>query len=619
MRCLLLLLFAFPLRAADPMEVNVDLTEAPRRLYKATLKMAAKPGPLTLHYPKWLQAKHRPFGPITDLTGVRFTAAGKPVEWKRDEVDLYAFHVTVPDGCDSLDASLEYLAPSEPAGDASTPVCTEKLAILRWYYMFLYPLQKGQHVRDIPVKASLKLPAGWKAGGALQVESEKDGFIQYKPCSLETLADSPTICGLHFREFPIGPKNGPPHFLTVTCDSAAGLEVDPKWLADLGKLVEETGPLFGGARHYKSYHLLLTLSDRIPRGGTEHHESSDNRLGERAMIDEASRKTMLGGLFSHEFFHSWDGKHRRPVGVDTPDFQQPMKTDLLWVYEGMTQYYGHVLEARSGLCTPEQTREAFAIIAEGARNQKGRGWRPLEDTATSSSLLFNARPEWASRRRSVDFYNEGLLIWLDVDTLIRERTKNSKSLDDFCKAFFGGAGGAPSVKTYTYEDVIKTLNDVVKNDWKAFLDRRVKAAETAAPLDGIERGGWRLALKPKRSDTQKAREGAAKAILLQSSIGLSANNEGKVIDVIAGTAADKAGVGPGMKIAGVNGRKFTPEYLRDAVAGSAKAKVELIVENGDFLKTLYLDYADGDKFLQLDRDPAKSDLIGEILKPRGQK
>ncbi len=613
---LLLLVVAFPVRAAEPIELNADLTEAPRRLFKATLKIPAQPGAATLHYPKWIQGEHQPTGPISDLSGVKISAGGRPIAWTRDDLELHDFHFTVPEGARAVEVSLEYLVPGDKGGFGAGPAATAKLAILNWYLLTLYPLEKNQRIRDIPVKASIKLPSGWQAGTALPIESVRGSFIQYKTVSLETVLDSPVLCGQYFREIPIGPKDGPPHFLTLACDSEAGLKVDDKIVAAYGKLVEEAGALFG-ARHYRSYRFLVALTDQFGHNAIEHHECSDNRMPERLFLDDTYRKTASVSTLPHEYVHSWNGKYRRPAGLSTANYQDPMKTRLLWVYEGLTEYYGFVLAVRSGLWAKERAIDNWAEVADWAGNQKGRSWRPLEDTATANHL-YAARGEWSSRRRSVDFYDEGALIWLDADTLIREKTKGTKSLDDFCKAFYGGGNGAPQVKPYVFEDIVKGLNDVVAHDWKSFLERRLLATDRKAPLDGITRGGWKVVMTKEANEVRKTDNAIRKSINLTSSLGLLLASDGRVTDVTPDSPADKAGIGPHMKILAINGRRFSEERLAEAITATegGKAKLALLVENGDYFTTHALDYAGGAKHPHLQRDEAKPDLVGAIFTPR---
>jgi predicted metalloprotease with PDZ domain len=616
---LVTLLLALPARAADPrpIEINVDLTEAPRKLFKAHLVIPAEPGKLTLEYPKWIPGEHQPSGPIIDLSGLKFRAGGKPVPWTRDDVDLYSFHLTVPDGVGSLEADLEYLVPGDKGGYGAGPASTAKLAILNWYLVTLYP--KGHPAHDIPVRASLTLPAGWQAGTALPIDTKDGNTIRYKTVPLDTFVDSPALCGIHFKEIPIGPKDGPPHFLTLACDSPEGLAISDELTNHYSRLVAEAGALFG-ARHYRSYRFLVALTDSFGSNAIEHHESSDNRMPERMLIDEQYRKLATAWVLPHEYVHSWNGKYRRPAGMVTPTLQEPHKTRLLWVYEGLTEYLGYVLAARSGLYAPEMSRENLAQIAEWAKNQTGRTWRPLEDTTTAAPDLYRARGQWGARRRGVDFYDEGALIWLDADTLIREKTDGKKSLDDFCKAFHGGASGPPEVKPYTFEDIVTALNGVVEYDWKGFLEKRVTATAPEPPLDGIARAGWKLTYAKEPSDLLKTLEGESKGMDLSASIGLGLGADGVVVDVVPGKAADKAGLGPHMKVVAVNGRRLSPERLKEAVAATAggKEKLSFLVENGDFFKTLDLDYAGGARYSKLERDPSVPDRLAEIFKPKAK-
>jgi predicted metalloprotease with PDZ domain len=603
--------------AARPIELSVDATEAPRKLLHARLVIPAKPGPLTLYYPKWIQGEHMPNGPINDLSGLKIQTGGKAIAWKRDDVDLYAFHCTVPEGADAVEVSMDYLAPSAKEGYSASASMTARLAVLNWHLVLLYP--KGAPVRDQRIRASLTLPEGWTLGTALPIDSAHGHTSQFQTVSLGTLADSTVLCGEYLKEVPLSSGDGPPHYLVLACDSAAGLELSSTLRTHYERLVAEAGALFG-ARHYRSYRFLVTMSDQIRPTGIEHHECSDNRVPERFLLDDSYRKLSTAWLLPHEYVHSWNGKYRRPAGLATPDFQQPMKTRLLWVYEGLTEYLGFVLAARSGLYTPEISRENWALVADWARNQTGRTWRPLEDTTAAAPHLYAARTDWSHHRRGVDFYDEGALLWLDVDTLIREKTDGRKSLDDFCRAFHGGTSGPPEVKPYTFDDVVQTLNGVVAHDWKEFLQKRLTSTSPEPPLDGITRGGWKLVYRDKPGDLLKARDSEEKSLDLTTAVGLLLKDDGTVIDVVPDKAADKAGVGPGMKVVAVNGRRLSTERLRQAVAATRQGgKMDLLLENGDFFRTVALDYADGEKYPHLERNPGKPDLLADILRPRASK
>lgn len=598
-----------------PIEVHVDAREAPRRLLKATLTIPVTPGPLTLYYPKWIQGEHAPNGPIADLAGLTIRAGTRTIPWQRDDVDLHSFHLIVPDGADAVDVSLEYLSPAVKETESFTSASTSpRLAMVHWYTVVVYPA--GKPVREIPVRARLTVPDGWQVGTALPVDGTAGATTTFKTVSLETLADSPALCGRHFREIPLGTRAGAAHSLVIACDSAEGLKADPELVENYRRLVAEAHALFG-ARHYRSYRFLMTLSDQLRHNAVEHHECSDNRLPERFFLDDTYRKQWTAWVLAHEYVHSWNGKYRRPDGLATPDYQQPMRTRLLWVYEGLTEYLGFVLSARSGLYTPELSRENFALIAEWARHQGGRAWRPLVDTTVAAPFLYGARGDWQSRRRGVDFYDEGALLWLDADTLIREKTEGKKSLDDFCKAFYGGSDGPPEVRPYTFEDIVKTLNGVVAHDWKGFLDRRLNMAGAEVPLDGLARGGWKVVLREKPGDLLKARDDDDKAVDLRSSLGLIVKEDGPVLDVIPGSPADKAGIGPSMKVLAVNDRRLNGERLRQAVAATkGGGKVSLLLENADYFQTAVLDYSGGARYPHLERLTSTPDRLGDIFRPR---
>jgi predicted metalloprotease with PDZ domain len=593
--------------------VDVDATDAPRKVLHARLHIPATPGNLTLVYPKWIPGEHGPTGPITDLVGLRMSAGGKSIEWQRDAEDMFAFHIEVPGGADAVDVSLDFLLPPNSEGFSSGASSTDKLLDLSWNYVLLYP--KGAKASDLQCAAKLRLPEGWKFGTALLLANESAGGIEFAPVSLETLVDSPLIAGAHFRTVDLSRGAKPSHSLHIVADSTAALEIKPESTRHFSHLVAETGALFG-ARHYRDYHFLLTLSEHVAHFGLEHHQSSDNRQPERYLIDEEPLK-LMALLLPHEMVHSWNGKYRRPAGLATSDYHQPMKGELLWVYEGLTDYLGIVLAARCGLWTNENFREWVALDAARLDLQKGRTWRPLADTTIAAQLLYGARPEGTAARRSVDFYPEGDLIWLEADVLIRQKTGGRKSLDDFCKRFHGGESGAPKVVPYTFDDVVSTLNEIVAHDWREFFQKRVYAVNPRAPLGGVEASGWRLVYKDTLTDMLKSAESQGKFTDMTFSLGFVVKEDGAIIDVVPGSPADKAGIGPAMKLIAVNGRRWTSTILREAVktAKEGRGEVELLVENADYFKTCKVEYRDGEKYPHLERDDSKPDLLAQILKP----
>jgi predicted metalloprotease with PDZ domain len=597
---------------AAPITLRVDATEAPRKLYHSELHVPATPGPMTLFYPKWIPGDHAPTGPINDLAGLKISAEGKPLDWKRDSVELFAFHINVPQGASSVDVKLDFLSPVEAGGSNSIVSSTSELMVLSWNQLLLYP--RGQASDELEVSAQLKLPPDWKFGTALPVASTKGNTVEFKPVSLTTLVDSPVLAGRHFRRIELTPGSQPAHYLDIAADRDEALNAPPRLVEKYRKLVREVRALFGAA-HYREYHFLLALSDQIPHFGVEHHESSDDRARENYLTDATSN--IVGAtLVPHEFVHSWNGKYRRPDGLATRDFEEPMKGDLLWVYEGLTEYLGWVLAARIDQLTEDMDRQFLALEAANLDNRAGRQWRSLADTAISAQILYEARPDWESMRRNVDFYEEGLLIWLEADTIIRKQTGGAKSIDDFCRLFYGAPGGLPQVKPYKFEDVVEALNSIAAYDWKPFFETRLNRSGTdRAPLGGVEAGGYRLTYVDQMSEAQRATEEIRPGINVAYSIGLRLSSDGSVVDVRPQMPAGKAGIGPGMKILSVNGQKYAGDILREEIQNTKSGKsLELTVANGRSRANYKLDYHGGERYPVLQRNGQPA-ILDDILKP----
>jgi predicted metalloprotease with PDZ domain len=610
---ILISLFLLPPAFAQTIRIHVDLTDAPRNIYHAHLQFPVHTGEVSLVFPKWIPGNHRPSGPIGALTGIHMEAAGKTVVWQRDPIDMYQFHVTVPAGVTTLDVSLDAITTLDSAGGGG-PAASSNILDLNWNAVVLYP--NGVRADDVSFAPSITLPAGWKFGTALEVERASGNEVEFKSVPLTMLIDSPVIAGVHYKKVELSkPGETPVHVMDLVADDETDLAMSSKDLAAFQKLVAETGALFG-ARHYRHYDFLLTLSGQVGGHGLEHHESNDSVGGERMLL-EPDRHYLDADLVPHEFTHSWNGKYRRPAGLATPNYQEPMIGDLLWVYEGLTQYLGTMLAARSGLETDEQYREALASTAAMLDHRTGRQWRPLEDTARSVQTLRTMGSQWVSWRRSLDYYPEGQLIWLEVDSIIRQQTHGQRSLNDFCHRFHGGESGPPKVVPYTFDDVVHTLNDVAPYDWATLLRERVQATTTHAPLGGIERGGWKLVYTDKPNELDKIVEKEFKYYDFSYSLGFGLGHDGKFDDVIVGSPAYQAGLAPGMKLMAVNGRKWSPEILRDALkaAQGSDQPIELLVENMQFIKTYSISYHDGDKSPHLERVTDQPDILGDILKP----
>ncbi len=594
--------------AQTPMTLSVDATDAARNVIHSKLSISVKPGPLTLFYPKWIPGEHSPTGTINDLVGLKLSAGGRSIPWRRDDVEMFAFHCDIPQGVSTLEVTFDDV--SQPESTASA-----KLARIKWNRLLVYP--QGMNSDAIRVKAFLNLPAGWQYASALPFFSKTRNFLQFNEVSLTELVDSPAIIGAHFRKFPLS-STGTVHEMDTMADTTQALELKPETLTGLKRIVQEAYALFG-ARHYRSYQFLVTLSDHGGSEGLEHHESSEDGVGEKGFSEELELLD-FAELIGHEYAHSWNGKYRRPAGLATPDFEQPMHGELLWVYEGLTQYLGKVLPARSGLWTPEDFREAMAAVAAEMENQSGRAWRPLVDTAVAVQFTYPSPRAWMNYRRRVDYYDEGSLVWLDADVLIRTRSNGKLSLDDFCKRFHGGQDSAPAVKPYTFDDIVNTLNEVMPYDWRGFLNARINAVNPHAPIAGITNGGWKIVYTDKPNTEIRIADHARKSIDLSYSLGMLLKEDGTVMDVNPNLAAFKAGMAPGMKIVSINGRAWSTDVLHDAIASSKTntAPIELVVENGSFSETYKVDYHGGERYPHLERDNSKPDLIGEVIKSRAR-
>jgi predicted metalloprotease with PDZ domain len=611
-----LFIFAVP-AAAVPVQLEVDASAVTRRVLHIHETIPGEPGPLTLHYPKWIPGRHRPVGQISNVSDLRITAKGEAIAWKRDDADPFTLHVTVPKDATAIEVRFDLLlAAGTEGGAAFMTVASPKIMTMNWNDVLLYP--KTAKPLELIYKASVQLPAGWKFGTALPTAEElKEGRASFGEVSLETLIDSPLLAGENVRIVPIGSEKGR-HRVVLACDSPDGLEVTPETLKAWNQLPAETAALYGPNRPYENYTFLLGLSNFVPRAGIEHHQSSDNRLAELALV-KAGERRLAATLFPHEFTHAWNGKYRRPADMIVPDYQTPQQTRLLWVYEGLTNYLGWLLAARCGLFSAEDAREYLAMTASRMSNSRGRAWRPLDDTTAAASVLFDAPRAWGASRRAVDFYDEGTLLWLEVDVMIRTQTKGAKSLDDFCKAFFGTGEGKAAVKGYKLDDVVAALNAVSPFDWKTHFARRVEVVADTAPLEGIVGAGWKLTFSEKPSELFAAQEGLSRGVNLLDSLGLLLGPECAVTDVVPEMPAARAGLAPGMKLLAVNGRRYTADGLKSAVANTKTGgKLELLAESGDFFKTHALDYTAGTRYPRLERGESRDDLLSEIVKPRGK-
>ncbi len=602
---------------APAIAMEVDARDLPRKLIHTTLDIPCKSGPLRLWYPKWIQGAHGPLGRVEDIGGLRVEAAdGAVIPWKRDEVDMHCFVVEVPAGITSVRVKLDTICESAAQdGGGIYTTGNSSLGVINWNTCLVCP--EGRAIEEQIAQVNLKLPQGWRYATALKSDSDKEGVIRFSPISMAHLVDNPLIAGRHLRTFKLDSGKNPQAYLHLTSESPEAINLDPKTVELYSRLIREAGALFGCA-HYPEYHFLVVCSDEIGSFGLEHLGCSINGVGERVMVDSHLRKGWYANLLPHEYAHSWCGKYRRPAAMITSDFHSPMKTKLLWVYEGLTEYLGEVLMVRSGLAQQDEYRATLTRQIRGLSQTTGRKWRTLEDTAVAGYLSRNPGNSWNQMRRAQDFYMEGMLLWYECDAIIREKTNGAKSLDDFCKRFFAPVNGAKTVAGYEFADLVKDLQATAEFDWAAFLQRRVAAPQETLPLDVLGRLGYRLHYTDKPTAAGPDGSAAATANPAGDSLGLTVVR-GKITGVVPGMPADQAGLSPGMSLIAVNGKKITTNRLRDAIADSVtRKKVDLLVEDGDEFRTITVPYAEGLRYLELSRIEGKPDLLAEILKPQSK-
>ncbi len=598
--------------------LEVDATTIAKKILHAheTFSLDSLPAhTVDLVYPKWIPGNHAPTGPIADLVNLTFTVDGKSAPWARDPADMYRFHIQVPAGTSLLVADFSlvgaYAAGNDfGIGNTSTPVQGD----VNWDQVVLYPADK---IADqVTVSASIRLPERWSYATALPHPSQQGGSIRFDPVSLTTLIDSPLMCGSIMREFDITPKGvAQRHVLDVFEKSPEGLNVPPERIAALRNLALETGVMFR-SRHYASYHFLVEAQGETS-DGLEHHQSSDEQVPELGMVS-SSFSAEAGNLLAHEMIHSWNGKFRRPAGLATPDYQQPMIGDMLWVYEGLTSYWAEILATRAGLETNAQMKDRMAVYQAEMDHRTGRDWRNLQDVSRSAQILYTAGQPWTMLRRATDFYREGPLLWLQVDSILREKSKGARSLDTFAGDFFGPPDGVVTVKPYTYQDLVDGLNHIVPYDWNSLLQGNLLATRPTPVSPGLEAAGWTVTYTDEPNQAVVDTESVSQQADLSSSIGLIVDQDGTIVDVAPDSAAGRAGLSPGSKLMGVNQRVYSADLLRQSIVGAETAlqPIELLTLTDGYYTNIQVDYHQGLRSPHLTRISSKPDLLTTILQSR---
>jgi predicted metalloprotease with PDZ domain len=592
---------------AGTIKLEIDATDIDRRIFRVKETIPAKPGPTILLFPSWLPGDHSPAGELEKMAGLVIKAGGKTIPWRRDPADVWAFHVDVPAGAEALNVEFQYVTPTTEA--QGRVVATQEMLNLQWNSVSLYPA--GYFARRIMVEPSVKLPKGWKYGTALETATFEGGLAKFKPVDFDTLVDSPMFAGRYYRQIDLDPGGRSPVRLNIVADNAGALEASPEQIEIHREMVRQADKLYG-ARHYNHYDFLLSLTDRMGGIGLEHHRSSEDGVSPDYFTDWASNAPERD-LLTHEYTHSWNGKYRRPADLWTPNFNVPMRDSLLWVYEGQTQYWGNILASRAALRTTAEGLEELAMTAATYDAQIGRTWRPVEDT-TMDPIIADRRPQpWRAWQRSEDYYQEGQLVWLDADTLIRERSGGKRSLDDFAKAFFGVYDGSWTPYTYSFDDVVAALNKIEPYDWATFLKTRIYDVAPKAPLDGLARGGYKLVFTDTPTGLWKQSEAARHATNLTYSLGVSLTSSGVLGSVLWDGPAFKAGLTSGMTVVSVGDEAYSAERIKAAVtAAKSGAPIKLLIKAGEAYKTVEINYKGGLRYPRLERIAGTPDRLSDI-------
>ena len=559
---------------------------------------------MTLYFPKWIPGTHRPEGNTANVAGLYFRANGRTLPWMRDTLDYYAFHCDVPADARSLDVDLDAL---------DVPATTD-IGFFEWNEVVLYPA--GAPVSQLYYRASVRLPAGWTCASVLDSAGPAPGGVEYAPVSLETLIDSPILAGAHVRTLDLGSSFGAPVMASIYCTSVEGLDFKPDFADQMKAVVRESNALFG-ARHFDRYRFLIGLGGLHGDLTVEHHQCHIYTADERDLLDRGSTPIALSNL-AHEYAHSWCGKYRRPLGLTFHDYQHAENSELLWVYEGLDQYLGYVLNGRSGMFSAESARLQFVRTAASQSNRSGRKWRPVRDAAIHSGPLRDASAAWFSWRRGQDYYGEGALIWLEADAVIRRLSNGRKSLDDFCRLFLGGSNTGATVNPYLEGDVVAALNAVQPYDWQRFLTDRIDGVQTPGPAHSLETSGWRLAFSDTTNDYEKAAEAASKSVNVAYSLGMALKLSGDIDDIQLDAPAARAGIAPGMKLIGVDGRTYSKTVLTDALkaARAAHRPLELLVTWGDTYRTFSVDCETGPRYPTGERIKGQPDVLSKVLQAK---
>ncbi len=605
------------------MRMKIDATDLPRKLISAELQIPLTPemiqdGKVALWYPKWVPGAHGPGGPIQNVAGLEFELDGTRLNWRRTPGEFYRVEVEALIGGAQLTARVRYITNQPATNSMGTDSYGSSLVgFVSPSTVLLYP--EGFDINTVQIESSIMLPDDWQASTALGngEATDQGNSLKYPATSLRKFVDSPIMCGKYRKIYDLAEGDSiPPHRMHIFSEAESVLTIHPEMHKLWSGMVTQAARIFGD-HPFDQFEILLATTDLLSKNGLEHSRCTFNILGQRSMQDPKKLKGWDRLLIPHEYIHSWCGKYRRPAGMVNSDFHSPKGMDLLWVYEGLTQYLGELTEVRCGLMSPDEFRHRLEIEVRRAMHQQGRDWRTLSDTGACSPILRAGSSNWPRLRRSQDYYMEGMLFWIEADAIIRKRTHNEKSLDDFCHHFFAHADGDPHPKPYTRDDVIKSLGSVVDFDWRGLIQRRVDTVVDRFDPSFVDLLGYSVQYSNTASNIPANTFRASTGTDLLDSIGAVISSDGTVSDLLLGSPAHAAGLGPGMKIMGVGEHKYSKNRMLDAIAKSGTTgEIKLMLVSGDSFEHRTIKYDGGPRYMTLVRQSGQDDILAEIVKPR---
>jgi predicted metalloprotease with PDZ domain len=585
--------------------LDVDASDVAHRLFVVRERVPVqRAGAMTLLYPRWEAASHGPSLTVTELAGLEVSANGRPLAWRRDPIEPHAFHFDVPEGARTIEVRFQIVADDDRL--------SADVVAVSWQHLLLYPA--GWYARNIMVAPAVTLPIGLRAFTSLDIDHPQGGTLRFRPVSLERLLDAPVLAGRHAIRVPLSQEGPGAVTLDLVAAQPGDLAIPPGRIADLRRMVTQARAVFG-TPPFARYEVLARMSDDGSSGGTEHRASSEIGMASSYFRDWTGQLNNRD-IVAHEFVHAWNGLYRVPADLWAPTPNVPQSGSLLWVYEGQTEFWARVLAARAGLRSRDDTLDKLALDAAEVANRPGRAWRPLSDDVTYPSFMLRQPVPWRDWQRRKDYYLEGVMLWLDVDAILREQTRGRRGIDDFARDFFAGAGADTPARTYTFDDLCAALRRVAPFDWAGFLRRWIDGHGELNTSEGLERLGWRLTYTPQPTPTFRQNEQELGVADLSYSVGLTVADDGRVRTVAWGGPAFRAGMAPGVRIKSIAATPYSRSGLDRAVQNTVATPLTLTWDQDGRSFTRTIEYRAGLRYPRLEHIPGRRDGLAVLLTSR---